>query len=62
MLVVVTSAADTSSFRALASNVRMDRVFNTAERTIVTAMTAPKCLTVTKSANLDDGRDFRSGD
>ena len=40
MLVVVMSASDTGSSSAIASNARRDRIINTAERTIVTAMTA----------------------
>jgi hypothetical protein len=59
--VVVTTAADIASSSATASNVRMDRTINTAERTVVTAMTASPCLTTTKDANLDDGRGCRCG-
>jgi hypothetical protein len=60
MLVTGTLAADIGS-SAIASNVRKDRITNTAERTIVTAMMVSQCLTRTKNANLDGGRGCRSG-
>jgi hypothetical protein len=62
MLVVGTLAADTGSSSALASNVRMGRTINTAERTTVTAMTASQCLTRTRNVTLDDARACRSSD
>jgi hypothetical protein len=61
MLVVGMPAADMGS-SAIASNARKDRITNTAERSIATAMTASQCLTRIKNANLDDGRGCRSGD
>jgi hypothetical protein len=62
VLVVGTSAADTSSSSAIALNVRTGRTINTAERTTVTAMTASQCFIRTRNVNLDDGRACRSGD
>lgn len=61
VFVIATSAADIGSSPAVVGNVLRDRIINTAERTIVIAMTASQCLTRTRIANLDDGRGHLSG-
>jgi hypothetical protein len=56
VLVIGTSAADTGSSSAIASNVRTGRTINTAELTTVTAMTASQCLTRARNVKPDDAR------